>query len=89
MPVNDDLIEEKIDALNKKEGESRTLQQKIREARYNLQEIKKISIKVPGESDQTTWEIPNDRRTGKPYTTAARQKQYDDNIILANKVLSE
>lgn len=89
LPVNDNLLDTKIAALNEKENDSRTLQQRIREARYNLQEIKKIPKKVVGDSDATTWEIPIDRRTQKPFTTAARQKQYDDNIALANKVLSE
>lgn len=87
MPVNDKSLSTKIDALNRKENELREQIKKIRDCRYNLQEISRPVIRT--DSGDEFGSIPNDRRTQKPFTTAARQKQYDDNLTLANKILSE
>ncbi len=84
MPINDELIEKKILALNNKREELDAKLVEIRECRYNLQEIAKTIIESGTDS---VPEIPIDRRTQKPFTDTARQKIYDDNIARANKIL--
>ncbi len=88
MVVNDKLLDTKIEALTKKELEIREQQKSIVDCRYNLQEIQRIQKVEALPGKEPKMEIPTDRRTKKPYTDAARLKQYNDNIALANKLLT-
>ena len=65
MPVNDELLEKKILALDNKREELDAKLVEIRECRYNLQEIAKTIIEAGTDS---VPEIPIDRRTRKPFS---------------------
>lgn len=88
MPVNENLLDAKIKALTDEGIKIADRVERLRKCRYNLQEIKRDIIRGD-DGDELSPVLPIDRRTQKPFTVAARQKQYDDNITIANKILNE
>lgn len=92
MPIIEANLDKKLEALLELESGIRANLADIRHVRSNLYEIKKTIQKIPDPDNpgQLIEEliIPDDRRTKKPFTAAARQKIYDDNIVLANKLLT-
>lgn len=88
MPVNENLLDTKIKALTDEGIKIADRTERLRKCRYNLQEIKRDIIRGD-DGDELSPDLPIDRRTQKPFTAAARQKQYDDNITIANKILNE
>ena len=88
MPVDEDKLETTIKNLEIKIAEKDNETSQMRQVRKNLLDFKmKTEELQPGETEQVKT-IPINVRTNKPYTTAERIKQYDDNMPRAEAFLA-
>lgn len=90
MPIVEANLDKKLADLLEKETAIRATLQDLRNVRSNLYEIRKIVEKIDdGDGGlEDTLVVPIDRRTKKPFSATARQKIYDDNLVIANKLLA-
>lgn len=92
MPVDNDLIKTKIEALAQKEQEVRKQIGAIRTVIGQLRSIEErdIAQRDPNDSTKTiiVKHMDNDTGTGQPFTTVRRQEVFDASIAEADRLLA-
>lgn len=91
MVLDDKKVKDIIQQLNQKEEELRLQQNEIRRIKSNFLVVQSLEIRKADPNDKTktiiVTELPVDTRTGKKFVPLARNKIYDENMIVAKKLV--
>jgi len=90
MPIDEVALKKCVTDINTKLLSLHEQQSNIRRIQENLNEITELREQSISDAGivKVTGRIPKDKRTGKEFTDADRQKVYDDNMDEATRALA-